>query len=334
MEIELKKISLYRKELMGLAIVFIMICHTTIVYNNEFLDYLNTSIVTPFFQIGVDIFMLLSGMGCYYSLQKEPNYKAFLWKRFKRIMPAYFLIVGLYCIIALLFNQMSLQDILYRYSLITFFTNGELLEWFIASIIILYLLVPLFLYRFKSKKGMIIFAGFITIISFLLSLIDLPLSINIVNEIFIVRIPCFILGIITGKMIIEKENIKLSRKSTIISILVLIILFVLVRIASFKNCWWLSRILFCPLSLLFCLIFGNIFNKFNNFKIKSLFSLLGGITLEIYLIHEKIQPVIKELLFFLVNDTLIIQFIYTILSMIIAVFISLLVSKTLKKIIN
>lgn len=63
----LHKISEYRTELMGLSAIMILICHAA---GNDLAmpHYLRLLIAQG--QIGVDIFLFLSGMGLYYSLFK------------------------------------------------------------------------------------------------------------------------------------------------------------------------------------------------------------------------------------------------------------------------
>lgn len=65
MQIHLNVISTFRKELMGIATILILICHApgNGIYMPKYLEYL---IVQG--QIGVDIFLFLSGMGLWFSL--------------------------------------------------------------------------------------------------------------------------------------------------------------------------------------------------------------------------------------------------------------------------
>ena len=63
--LKLNDISKFRTELMGISAIMILICHTPIngIKMPKLLEYILVQ-----GQIGVDIFLLLSGMGLWYSL--------------------------------------------------------------------------------------------------------------------------------------------------------------------------------------------------------------------------------------------------------------------------
>lgn len=64
--LDLNKISQYRTPLMGISAILIILCHANLydIKVNSLIHYLLT-----FGNVGVDIFLFLSGIGCYYSLQ-------------------------------------------------------------------------------------------------------------------------------------------------------------------------------------------------------------------------------------------------------------------------
>jgi peptidoglycan/LPS O-acetylase OafA/YrhL len=69
----------------GVAILFVLLYHT--------FGYLNRS--SAFHgEAGVDAFLLLSGFGLAYSTRAEP-WVAFAWRRLKRLLPAYWIVLGL-----------------------------------------------------------------------------------------------------------------------------------------------------------------------------------------------------------------------------------------------
>ena len=64
--VNLSDLSRYRTELMGISAVLIMLCHST-----AYIDMpLWFMYVLSLANIGVDFFLLLSGMGMWYSLSK------------------------------------------------------------------------------------------------------------------------------------------------------------------------------------------------------------------------------------------------------------------------
>lgn len=97
-------ISNYRSQLMGIAIITIILLHffqDVIVYNKTPSILLNLSIYynTIVSSIGVDIFLLVSAIGLYFSYQKNSNLKDFYKKRIIRVVIPYIIICGLYWIV-------------------------------------------------------------------------------------------------------------------------------------------------------------------------------------------------------------------------------------------
>lgn len=88
--------SKYRGAIMGIQILLIVFFHFTedckgynvrysgIVY--WFYNYVKSS--------GVDIFLLVSGLGLYYSWKKRAELKSFSQRRFVKILIPYFLVCG------------------------------------------------------------------------------------------------------------------------------------------------------------------------------------------------------------------------------------------------
>ena len=88
-----------------------------------------------------------------------------------------------------------MSQYLYNYSLITFWTNGVLKEWYVAALIVLYILSPLmFELVDKSKTIYMILTTVIMSISVLFSMINLPDNLSIINEVFGCRISAFMIG--------------------------------------------------------------------------------------------------------------------------------------------
>ena len=86
-------LSRYRSQLMGVATVWVMLFHA---YPFEF-GVLPLDAFKAVGFCGVDLFILLSGMGLSVSLQKNrgrESLAAYYRRRFFRILPAYWLVVG------------------------------------------------------------------------------------------------------------------------------------------------------------------------------------------------------------------------------------------------
>lgn len=158
--IQLSLLSKYRQELMGIATILILICHS--VGNNVAIPFpLNKLFALG--TCGVDVFFFLSGFGLYYSLLKKSSLLQWYKKRYVRILVPY-LIISIIGFIDFCINQPYVfGEYLYRLSLLSFWTDHNV-AWFLAVIIPFYAITPL-LYKFLfSHKHSVLTALAITII--------------------------------------------------------------------------------------------------------------------------------------------------------------------------
>lgn len=197
---EIKDISTYRSELMGCAIVWIMMLHF------NFTQIKPLGFVSQYGFSGVDIFILVSGFGLFFSLDKEFSILKFYKKRLLRIFPTYYLL-GIPASI-ILFND-SFLDYLYRYSTIGFWTKGLYWEWYVPSIAVLYLAAP-FLKKMIDKRQMcLIICLTIVIIGVSYFVVTKEIASPKDPHFFLLyRIPPFILGMVCAYWMKKKTNIK------------------------------------------------------------------------------------------------------------------------------
>ncbi len=80
LKFSIKDISVYRSELMGWAILWIMMLHFTFTQIKPF------GFIAQYGFAGVEIFMLVSGYGLYFSLEKDSRLLRFYKKRLLRIL--------------------------------------------------------------------------------------------------------------------------------------------------------------------------------------------------------------------------------------------------------
>ncbi len=264
----LNDLTTYRSELMGWSIIWVMMLHF------QFITLKPLGFIAQYGFAGVDIFMLVSGLGLYYSLKKTPSLAQFYAKRLKRIFPAYYFI-GLFA--SVLLFQDDILTYLYRFSTIGFWTSGPFFEWYIPSIVMLYLLAPGIYHVLSSRVSWILTVLCILIIVASYFEVKSP-SISDQHFFFLYRIPEFIGGMACGKMITEGVS---PRKFLLLAILG-IPFFVLLfpqhhNIYAFK---YLSLFFLLPLFVILICIVGK--------KLKSINLIIrkvGNASLEIYLIQ-------------------------------------------------
>ncbi len=289
----MQAISKNRTFLMGIAIALIMFCHNSLQISQPYIA-LGWVALSDIAQCGVDIFLFLSGFGLFYSYSKSPEYLPFLKKRFLRIVPKYLIVVIPYATLLCLFNFCSFHEALDRYSLVGFFITGNRSQWFIAAILVLYLLFPL-VYKLVQKNLLWMGASvFIWIFSILLRTL-LPYSnIDTVSEIFFIRIPIFIIGTKFGQIALRGEGdgrlVSFMKTHSGILTLLFFALCAVIRLFAFEYVWVYLRLAFTPLSLALCFFLCKIREKLNE-KVVRFITMMGAITLEIYLTHEKIRDI-------------------------------------------
>ena len=182
----IRDISTYRSELMGWAILWIMALHFT------FTQIKPLGFLAQYGFAGVDIFIFVSGFGLFYSLEKNSHIIPFYRKRFLRIFPTYYFL-GIFASI-LLYHDNAITY-LFRYTTIGFWTGGVYGEWYIPSIVFLYLLTP-FIKKLYDRRLFIIIILFVClclIISYII------VANNYINKgephfFLLYRIPSFIFG--------------------------------------------------------------------------------------------------------------------------------------------
>lgn len=267
----IKDISTYRSELMGWAIVWIMMLHFT------FTQIKPLGFISQFGFAGVEIFMLVSGLGLYFSLDRDDCIGRFYKRRLLRIFPTYY-IIGIFASL-FLFND-NILTYLFRYSTIGFWTRGTYWEWYVPSIVVLYLLAPFL--KILIDKRLFIFIAIFSIIFLCISYVIVDKEVVETREphfFLLYRIPTFILGMVCAYWM--KRNV--SPKYFYLILLIGIPCFALLfphhhEIYNYK---YFSIVFLLPTFIL-CFVTISKYVK----VIQPLFSCIGKASLEVYLIQS------------------------------------------------
>lgn len=162
--------------------------------------------------IGVDMFLFLSGVGLFFSFTKDSNVLSFWKKRLMRVLPSAFLIATFYFSLRYV-NGRATSGLLHYISRLTFtyfFVKGERVFWFISLILVLYIVFPIFFKAIEKFRlwGMLGLVALTVAGTFLIRWI-MP-GFYGYWEIALCRVPAFVVGIWAGKFVMEKKEI--SRK--------------------------------------------------------------------------------------------------------------------------
>lgn len=283
---QLGLLSKYRVEMMGVATIMILICHGpgNGIKMPKLLEY---AIVQG--QIGVDIFLFLSGMGLWYSLTNYArstvvDVKRWYAKRYIRILVPYLIIMSVKTAITCIMDGESFWFFLSVVSTLEFWLSHRA-AWFIALLLPLYLLAPLF-FKMLKEEGLLKLAC-ITIFCYCIALYP-----NDVREwtVFkniqfaIIRVPVFVLGMYMAPKIQKNEMINLNTFWLLLSGAVVMLFFTRKPVNSY---------LFIVIP--FLMVISKTFMLCENGKWNRICQFFGQISLESYLLNS-IGPLVLVLM--------------------------------------
>lgn len=279
-------LSKYRKEIFGISIIWIIFFHISLLKFSNVRPLLFTgSEIMHIGFAGVEIFLLLSGFGLYFSLTHEYSIMHFYANRIKRIFVSYFLIGAPFFVYKDLILSSNLSLFIKDSTLITFWSEGYRAYWFIALIIPLYLLYP-FIYNFLiDTRYPLLRVGlticFIYVCLVYLKSFDWKIYKNL--EIALTRIPSFLLGAYLGKMAYEEKD--LSHVSRLFIIMGGIIGVLIIGPDFDKINWKCFRIFTLLIGLTFPFLLAMVLDFLCFDGLNRILRYLGNISLELYLAH-------------------------------------------------
>ncbi len=278
---DLNVLSSQRSGLFGLSILWIMLFHSTLTLPGEPLRLVKTMGYA-----GVDVFLLLSGLGLYYSMERDSVPLRFYQKRALRVLLPYLLAALVYegsrCLLGLQGLGASLRNLTF----VSLFRDGDLSNWFVAFILLCYLAYP-FLYRVVKSKyrwlwALLLVAGSLAL-SRLMFLTARPLFFRIYGLLF--RIPVFLVGCFLAPLVKEGRPLKAFPTLVVCGLGTGLSL----AVWTITEPWYLRLLPLLPLSLFLSLGVATLLAWIpKDGWIQRLLGALGGITLEIYLIHERL----------------------------------------------
>ena len=275
---------------MGAAILLIIMCHSTLYIEHAAISRMYT-LIKQFSKIGVDLFFFVSGLGLYFSFSRDSDLLRFYRKRLLRIVPQYTIVIACWGIIAVGLSLETVREFIWKYSLISFYLSGELAAWFVAAIILLYVVFPLFygLLR-KGSAYLIELCILIYGLTFCITFHFAPATpLCYVNEAFFVRVPTFLAGVVIGEQSknVHSDGISHPCGGIYAASGVGGILWLVNANAEVFCGRWIERVVFMPTTVCIAIVLGSCLDKCCA-RIRQMLVFFGSITLEIYLIHEKV----------------------------------------------
>ena len=291
---DLQLLFQYRGALMGIAALWILVTHEwqIVSFEGEWIYEIERFWKRIGF-CGVDIFMILSGMGMVFSLEKNSIIR-FYYNRIKRIIIPFWFMASVVAFI-------DKWDKVFYFKVITgiafFRINIYSFLWFVPAIITFYILVPIFYAVFKRAKNKYIFRLAVLEIWLLVSLL---LKAYMREDLygFTNRIPIFIMGVFLG-WICREKTVHFNKTTWIFLIITLILGLYLAYqsnmngmqlILPVSNCCIPNFLIAVSLPLLIAKVMDMLCTvkliKYADIILIKIFSFFGMISLEFYCVQE------------------------------------------------
>lgn len=238
--------------------------------------------------IGVDMFLFLSGVGLWFSWMKHPSLKHFFKRRYLRVYPAWFIISCLYYIPHFHGGGVRawvdlIGDITINWD---FWLHDELKFWYIPAMMMLYLFAPPYMQLIR-RHPVYRWLPVVMILWCILVQYVSPIH-NAVGhiEIFWSRVPIFFIGINMGEAVRRKDKMDGA------SIWMILIVFAMTLSASIfleqelhgHFPIYVERMLYIPLTITTILLLNRVFRRTPKW-FNTIFKFVGALSLECYLIH-------------------------------------------------
>ncbi len=281
-EIELADISRYRGALMGAAIVFIILFHVPLARGDAFFGLRRCG------NIGVDMFLFLSGIGLWYAWVKNPSISHFYKRRLLRIFPTWLVISSIYYLQRFDFATGDYLDLFLDITINWgFWEHDELTFWYMPAIMMLYLWAPLYM-KLVAKYPVFRWLPVLMVCWCCIVQWVTPIHQAVGHiEIFWSRVPIFFIGINFGELVRRQTKIEPAGRWLVL------ITFVMTA----ATCIWLEqmrhgrfplfaeRMIYIPLTITLILLLVDLFRVVPAWC-NQVCVFLGGLSLEIYLIHN------------------------------------------------
>lgn len=252
---------------------------------------------------GVDISLFASGLGCYFSLEKDSDALRFLKRRIARLAPVYIPFILLWCVYhylthgpypvsAVLGNLLGIQNL-------TGLENS--FNWYISALLLFYVLSPLL----KSLTDRIGYGRQVVVIGFLL-LLSVPFWTADTYIITVTRLPVYYAGMVFGRMC--KEDRELSLPALVGCVAASALGFWLMKFCTdhFESILWSYGLHWYPFLLItpgVCIVLslaGLALEKVRYSKVLTKpLAAIGAYSFELYLLHvplyEFLHPRLREL---------------------------------------
>lgn len=295
MQTKMNQLLRYRNAWLGCAVVWIVLSHSGF----EFPSYLFTYLKMWGYG-GVDICLFASGIGCYFSLEKDADILRFQKRRIVRLAPAYLCVIVVWNIHKMCGSGMPMRAAIGNLLGVQGLTGlGDAFNWYIAALIILYILAPYL--KALADRLTHTWAHYVVVGVFVILTIPFWTADNFI--IIVTRLPIFYFGMYFARQCNAGKQLNLRDiLSYTVAVLVgITILWKTSHIFSeilWSHGWhWYPFILIVPGLCVWISLAGIVLEKFKIGRWgMGMLESIGKYSFEIYLIHIPLYEILIEVL--------------------------------------
>lgn len=280
----LNKFFKYRNVWIGIAMLWIVFYHGGFLVMSE-----NLLAFKTIGYGGVDICLFASGIGCYYSLEKDPDALRFLKRRVRRLGPTYLCFIIPWILWYQWTSSMPLQAMIGNLLGIQSLSSWDYhFNWYIGGLVVYYIGMP-YLKKITDAQSSIwkdLLVGVLLVVA------SIPFW-GVGHLIIILsRIPVLYAGLVFAKM--AKTGYVL-KKSRVLLLLLVASAGVFLLFTWKKNCpdylwshglYWYPFALIVPGSCVLVAALGEKLEKFRIFRwLYKFLEIVGVYSFELYLVH-------------------------------------------------
>lgn len=278
----------YRKELMGFAAIWIALLHS---FAEGPLWGMSIPVVTRLTNrgnVGVEIFLLLSGVGLFFSMSKDDSVIPFYRKRIARVVVPWLIVSIPYWLIrGYVTDCMTVKWFMVNWTELSFLLDGTITVWYVVFIIVMYLLYPVvFRLQKKRSEAVLLLVGIVGVANMLLFLLGGEIYDK--YEIALTRIPIFLVGSYLGESLYRKDSRSDRHKVYLVTAYALaaaamFLLRTLIQQEHPSLAIMFYRYGGAGIAIILMLILCYIFDKMDLCRVRRVLTMFGNISLEFYL---------------------------------------------------
>lgn len=293
-------ISKRRDDLFGISILTIMFFHYFLSCQEGGMAKLTADLyISVIGRTGVAVFLILSGIGLFFSMSANPDLKRFYRKRVFRVLIPYLIVQIIYLSVNdIALGHGGIVGFLKDITFVSVFTDGDTHSWFIALILIMYLVFPLLFKIFKSgKHNFLKLAALVSatvLFTIVLKKVTPELYYNI--EVMITRIPAFIIGAYLGEKVYNKRQVGWQYWAAALAGSAAYLYF------TARENFGDARLeeMFIKYSetvyaLLIIMVLSIVLEAVNSAKLSKILAFFGSMSLELYMVHIVLRSFMQSM---------------------------------------